>query len=56
MEDLGLDGRIRLKETFKTWNGGIGRIDVAEGRERWMIVVKSVLKLRVLHNAGNLIS
>jgi hypothetical protein len=56
LEDLGLNGKIRLKETFKTWDRGIGWIDVAEGRDRWTIVVKAALKLRVLQNAGNLTS
>jgi hypothetical protein len=54
LEDLGLDGRIRLKETFKTGHGVMEWIDVAEGRDRWRIVVKAALNIRVLENAGNL--
>ena len=48
LEDLGLDGRVILKETFKVCHGDMEWIDVAEGRDRWRIVVKAVLNLRVL--------
>jgi len=48
LEDLGLDGRIRLKETFKTWHNDMGWVDVAEGMDRWRIAVKAALNIRVL--------
>jgi hypothetical protein len=48
LEDLGLVGRIRLKGTFKTWDGGMDWIDVAEDRDRWRIVVNAEIKRWVL--------
>jgi hypothetical protein len=42
----GTDGRIILKWIFKTWDGGMDWIEVAEGRDRWQAVVNAVMNLR----------
>jgi hypothetical protein len=34
LEDLGIDGRIILKWTFKNWNESINLIDLAQDRDR----------------------
>jgi hypothetical protein len=34
LEDPGVDGRIILKWIFKTWDGGMSRIDSAEDMDR----------------------
>jgi hypothetical protein len=45
--DSGVDGRIVLKSIFKTWDGGINWIELAQDRELWRAVVKAVMNLRV---------
>jgi hypothetical protein len=30
LEDLGVEGRIKLKWNFKKWNGSMDRIDLAQ--------------------------
>jgi hypothetical protein len=47
LEDLGIDGRIRLKKIFKKWGGDVDCIDLAQDRDRWRSVVSAVMKLRV---------
>jgi hypothetical protein len=46
-EDLGIDGRIMLKCIFKTWDGGIDWIALAQDRDRWRALVNGVMNLRV---------
>jgi hypothetical protein len=48
LENLGIDGSIILMWIFKKWNGGMDWIDLAQDRERWQVVVNSVINLRVL--------
>ena len=43
----GVDGMIILKLVLKKWDGGHGRIDLAQGRERWRTFVHAVMKFRV---------
>jgi hypothetical protein len=45
--DRGGDGRILLKWILKTWDGGMGWIELAEDRDRWRAVVDAIMNLRV---------
>ena len=47
LEELGVNGRIKLKFLFKNWNGGMDWIDLTQHRERYRVCVNSVMKLRV---------
>jgi hypothetical protein len=51
LEDLRVDGRIILKEIFKKWEGGMGSIYLAKGRDRWRALVNAVMNLPVPENA-----
>jgi hypothetical protein len=46
LEDLGADGRIKLKCIFKKWDGSIDWINLVQDRERWLAVVKVVMNQR----------
>ena len=46
LEDLGIEGRIILKLTFKNWNGGTDCIDLAQDTDRRWTLVNAVLNLR----------
>jgi hypothetical protein len=45
--DPGVDGRIILKWIFKKWDGGMGWIRLAQGKDSWRAVVNAVMNLRV---------
>jgi hypothetical protein len=45
--DPGIDGRIILKWIFKTWDGGMDSIELAQNRDRWRALVNAVMSLRV---------
>ena len=47
LEDPGKIGRILLKWTFKKWDGGKDRIDLARNWDRWQALVKAVMNVRV---------
>jgi hypothetical protein len=40
LEDPGVDGKITLKSIFKKWDGVMGRIELAQNRDRWRDLVK----------------
>ena len=51
LEDLGVDGRIILKQIFKKWDGGTDwinllRIDLVQYMDRWQAVANAVMNLR----------
>jgi hypothetical protein len=39
--------RIILKCIFEKWDGDIDWIDVAQGRDRWLALVNTMMNLRV---------
>jgi hypothetical protein len=43
----GVDGRIILKRIFKTWDGGMDWIELAQDRDRWRALVSAVMHFRV---------
>ena len=52
--ELSVDMRIILKSMLKEWDGDTDWIFTAQDRDRWQVNV--VLNLRVLWNAGNLLT
>ena len=51
--DQGLDGRIILRWIFRKWDEGMDWIELAQGRNRWRVLLNAVMNLRVTLNAGN---
>jgi len=47
LEDLGVDGRIILRWKFRTWNGGMDWIELAQDRDRRLALVNAVMNLWV---------
>jgi hypothetical protein len=47
LENRGVDERIILKLIFKTWDGAMDWIDMAQGRDRWWTLVNAVMNLWV---------
>jgi hypothetical protein len=47
MGNPGVDGRIILKWIFKTWDGGMDWIELAQDRDKWRALVNAVMNLRV---------
>jgi hypothetical protein len=47
LKDIGVDGRILLKQVFSKWDGGMDWINLAQDRERWWTLVNAVMNLRV---------
>jgi hypothetical protein len=47
LEDPGVDGRIILKWIFESGWGGVDWIDLAQDRDRWRVLVYTVMNLRV---------
>ena len=58
LEDLGVGGRIILKEMFKTWDGGGGkdRIDVAQDWDRWRALLNAVMNRGVKESSRNFLN
>jgi hypothetical protein len=52
LEDPSIGGRIILTWIFEKWDGGSMQwIDQAQDRDRWRILVKAVINLRIPKNA-----
>ena len=47
LEDPGLDGRIILRLIFRKWDGDMDWIDLAQDRDRWRALVKTIMNFRV---------
>jgi hypothetical protein len=47
LEDPGTERRIILKRVFWKWDGDMDWIDVAQDRDSWCALEKTVMKLRV---------
>jgi hypothetical protein len=45
--DPGVDGRIILKWIFKTWDGAMDWIELAQYRDIWRALVNAVINLRI---------
>jgi hypothetical protein len=45
--DPGIDERIILKWIFKTWDGVMDWIELAQDRDRWRALLNEVMNLRV---------
>jgi hypothetical protein len=45
--DPGVDGRIILKWIFKTWEGDMDWIELAQDRDRWRALVNTAMDLGV---------
>jgi hypothetical protein len=51
LEDPGVDGRVILRWIFSKLDGGMDRIALAQGTDRWRArVVNVVISLRVPYN------
>jgi hypothetical protein len=46
-----MDGTIILQWILKKWDGGHGLISLAQDRDRWQALVKTVMNLQVPQNA-----
>jgi hypothetical protein len=47
LKDPGIDGRIIFRWIFRKWDGGIDWVDLAQDRDMWWALLKSVISLRV---------
>jgi hypothetical protein len=54
--DPGVDGRIISKWILKTWDRGMDWTELAQDRDRWRVLVNTVMNLRVPQNAGNILT
>ena len=55
-EDLGVDGRIILKEFSSSGVGGIHWVVLAEDRNRWRAVGNAIMNLWDPYNEGNFLT
>jgi hypothetical protein len=47
LEKQNIDGGIILEWSFRKWDGGMGWIDLALDRDRWLGLINAVMNLRV---------
>jgi len=47
------EDNIKMDLQELSWEGGMDWIDLAQDSDRWRVLVKSVMNLRVPQNAGN---
>jgi len=52
VEDPGLDGKIILRWVFRKWGRGMGWIDLAQDRDRWLALVNAVMNIRLPYSVG----
>jgi len=56
MEDPGVDANIKLRWIFRKWDGGVDWIDLAQDRDRWLVLGNAVMNLRFPQNSGNVLT
>jgi hypothetical protein len=56
LEDLGVGGRILLKQIFKKCDREMDLIDLDQDRDRWRDLVNEVMNIRAPLNAGNFLT
>jgi hypothetical protein len=45
LEDLSIDGGIKLSWILRKWVGGMDWIDLTQDRDRWQTIVNTIMKL-----------